>query len=481
MKRRTRLVASAGAVGASLLLLLPLASRATAQEPALAGLSMLGTARALQINFGFQDYVLGNFVDIGIPHAYTELSSLGGGESRAVASQVFPGDLVSGNKAARENIPGFREANYPANGDTKKIDADDDTYTIPPLTQTAGPLTLDTSHLKTHAGESGANALVTTQKFALAGSDGPLLQMTSMETTSDSNGVGNTVVQEARTTIRDLTLRVSADLSITIGQINSFARSSSNGTDGEASANFVISDVDVNLSGQHLGATIDADGIQLVNPVSQLPLPTQIPQSLSQEVSAILDKFGVSITTSKPVKIVNGPSADASVGGLLITLRGAIPSVYTPDAAKPLVAEIYNLIPEPLQKTCPPPVSPLCITPAIVPGPGQGFMTSFAIGLAHAAASAATPFELGGVTVPPGGGFGGPSGFGGGGFSTTPTNPVITPSTGGPATQNGPLRLYGLVAKMPAAALLVPALVFLVFAIALAMGPSLRRWREMEP
>jgi hypothetical protein len=489
MKRRFRHAASAGALSAALLMLLSVASRAVADAPALAGLSMAGTARGLQVNFGFQDYVLGNFVDIGSPHASTELSSAGGGQSRSVASQMFPGNLIAGNGAARERIPGFREANYPANKDTKDIDKDDDTHTNDALSRTAGPISIDTSHLKTHAGEDAASALVTTHRFALEGADGPLLQISSVETTSDSKGVGSTIVQDARTTIRDLTLTVSEDLTIHVGQIVAAAHSTSDGEEGDASANFTISDVEAILSGQHFRATIDEDGIKLVSPVEGAP--SAIPQPLSQEFGAILDRFGVSITTSKPVEIVEDATADATVGGLLITLQGAIPSAYTPDAAKALYAQILDAIPEQeicppdnpigrcsLREICPNAAAPLCVTPNVVPGPGQGFVTSFAIGLAHAAASAAKPFEFG-PGAPPGnfepGDLGGPPP---GGF-VPPPGPGFTQSPGGQGGQSSQpnLPLFGLVAKMPPGAILGAGAFLIVVAVLLAMGPSLSRWR----
>jgi len=501
MRPRIRVAAAAGAVGVLLLLWVPFASGAGADSgPSLAGLSLDGTARGLQVTFGFQDFILGNFVNVASPHAHTELSSLGGGTSRAVASQVYPGDLIAGK--ASEQFPGYREANYPASpGST--VDKDDDTNTVGPLTRTAGPLDIQTSHLKTHADVDAANALVTTERFALAGSSGPLLEMTSAETTSDADGAGSTIVEQARTTIKNLKLIVTNSLTISIGQIESKARSTSDGNNGDASATFKLSSVQVTMNGTTYGATIDQGGISLNLPSDQIPsqvsdqIPSRIPQSLAHEFSETLDRYGISITTSTPVEIVQGASADATVGGLLISLRGAIPSVYTPDAAKQLLFQVINTAQPVLgrdlcqgrknplatkcapQEICPTLAAPLCVTPQVVPGPGQGFQTSFAIGLAHAAASAATPFQL--PPVPPPGGFGGgTTGGTTGGLVGPPVTgpPATTTTTTGGAQPTQPQRpLFGLVARMPSGALLGAGGALLALAIALGLGPSLGPWR----
>lgn len=495
MKRRVRAAALIGAIGAAMFVLLPFASLARADGPALAGLSLDGTARGLQVTVGFKDFILGNVVDIASPHAHSELSSTGSGTSRAVAAQLFPGDIVAGNGQARERIPGFREANYPAPSAKSdpaeaEIDKDDDTYAIGPLNQTAGPISIASGHLKTHASADTADSLVASQRFELAGSSGPLLRMTAMETTSNTNGTGSTIVQQARTTIKNLIFTVSDQLSISIGSIDAVAQSSSDGVAGEAVATFTISNAEVILNGQHFKAAIDNDGIKLEGISGAPPAIPMSPSTATEVTQRILQQYGVSITTSAPVRIVNGAAADATVGGLLIAVRGAIPSVFTPDQAAELIDMVYKrteglrsreLCPEgnpiasscTLNGVCPFAAAPLCVTPAVVPGPGQGFMTSFAIGLAHAAASAAPAFEFG-PPLPPGEFGGGTFGGGTGEFVTQP---------GGSFTENaapngsGPARapqLFGLVAKMPPGALLGAGTALVVLAVAIAFGPSLR-------
>jgi hypothetical protein len=70
----------------------------------------------------------------------------------------------------------------------------------------------------------------------------------------------------------------------------------------------------------------------------------------------------------------------------------------------------------------------------------------------------------------------------GGGLGPIPGGDLGLPGDNGGAVQPGqqqPAALFGRVAKMPPGALLAAGVVFLIFAVGLAMGPSLRRWRAV--
>jgi hypothetical protein len=485
--RRISWAIAAGAIGVLLLFLVPVAS--SADESVLAGLDLVGTARGLQINFGFQDFVIEKLVDIGIPHASTELSSEGGGQARAVASQVFPGDLIAG--VGGEQIPGYREANYPAGKDTEARDANDDTDTVSALFQQdfpheAGPISFDASRLETFVSETVSRAEVTTHKLALNGADGPLLEFAKVLTSTDANGEKGTIVQQSQATISNISLSVPGGVTVKIGQLRSTARSGTDGTEGRAVASMVISDVEVIAGTQHIRASIDQDGIHLEGIEGA---PGEIPQSLSRHIGTVLDQAGIDITTSNPVEIVEGAAASSSVGGLLIQIRGRTPSVFTPDAAGAIIDQIQQQIPtrcfrelEPQQIFANFPV-PLCFSSALIPLGGAGMVTSFAIGQVSAAADAAKPFTPAG---PGDGGFN-PGGFGNGGGIVPPAGPGFVPPPtfngggGGPQQQppsTGPLT--GRVAKMNPGAILGAGVAFIIFAIALAIGPSLRRWQPTE-
>lgn len=475
--RRTGLVAVAGSLGAALLVVSPLLTRARAAEPLLAGLDLNGVARGLEINFGFRDFVIEKIVDVGIPHASTELNSEGGGQARAVASQFFPGDLIAG--AAGEQLPGYREANFPTGKDTAERDANDDAHTAGnPLN--AGPLSIVNSHLKALASETASSALVTTSRFALGGPAGPVLSVSQFEMFSDANGKGSPVVQEVRSSVRDVALTLSPEVTIKIGELRSTARSTSDGQDGEADANFTVSDVEVVVAGVSIRAAIDQDGLTLTGFPEEVP--PAIRQSLTQKVENATQQTELLISTPEPTEIVEDASSEASVGGLLIRFQGTIPSVFLPGAAATIMGQIIDRIPtmcfrelEPQQIFANFPV-PLCFTPA-PPGGGTAGVTSITLGAVRATASAARPFTLPPVG-PPIDGVGG--GDLGGGFVAPPPEIPFDPGTGGaqPQPQAQPRRqLYGLVAKMPPGALLGAGAGLLVFAIAVAMGPSLRRWR----
>jgi hypothetical protein len=124
---------------------------------------------------------------------------------------------------------------------------------------------------------------------------------------------------------------------------------------------------------------------------------------------------------------------------------------------------------------------PLCVSPNAIPGPGSGVVTSFAIGSVRSTSIAVRGFDL--EEPPPidlpidGGGFGPPLG-------PIDTSPVpggfVQPGTnGGTGQPVGRPQLFGLVARLPAGALLGGGVVLLALAIGVAMGPSLRSWRRV--
>jgi hypothetical protein len=499
MMRRFRWAAAAGAIGAMLLIVAPLSSGAHADEPVLAGLTLNGLADGFHMDFGFTTYVLPKILDIGSPHANSTLSSEAGGTARAVAAQVFPGDVVTGAYGEKSpfpppfpapGFPGYREANYPGAKETAQYDANDDTNTVAALFNqniptTAGPLTFAASHLKTVVSATASEALVTTQGVDLAG----VLHIANIETYTKADAQGTLVGQLARSTISDLTLKLAEDVSITIGTISSAANSSSNGETGKAAASLKISDVEVIIAGQHIRATIDNKGVHLVGLSGAIP--ADIPQSLKQEFGAVLNQTKINITTSDAVEIAEGTGGEASVGGLTITMQTAVPNFFIPDAGAALLEQIYNndtlghtyclKEQEPQQIFTNVPV-PLCLTPVqLVPGFGQGAFATLSFGTVRATADAAKPFVL-----PPIDNGGTTGGFTTGGF----VPPIVGGTTGIGTTTGGgttggnppatPPRLFGLAAKLPPGALLGTGAGFLLLAVALAFGPSLRRWRPME-
>jgi hypothetical protein len=218
-------------------------------------------------------------------------------------------------------------------------------------------------------------------------------------------------------------------------------------------------------------------------------VPEQLPNSLGQSLTlgvtgglTDLTNSGVTIRTAKPIRAADGGQSEASIGGLLISITGQIPNLPPfPDVVNQVIGPVLTRFPV----ICPPvPGLPVCLTPQAIPGPGNAGITTISIGNVDAVAAASalevTPPYLGGTT---GGTTGGATvstfipGTTGGPFTTTGSPGTSTPGTTGSAR---PVQLFGLAARMPSGALTGFGLGFLVVAVALAMGPSLRRWRSAE-
>ena len=478
MSRRIRIAAVAAALGAACLVLTTIAPTVTAAEPEFAGYQASGQARGLQLGFSFTDFVLDKIVDIGVPHAEGILSSEGGGQGRAVASQVFPGGVIAG--AAGEQFPGYREANYPAN---VPIDAEDDISTVPALFQqnlpsNFGPIQYTNSRLTTLAQKTHSAGRAITQNLALLMGDIPLIEIGQLHSVSDATNEDGKLVQTSRTTASGIKINLSDAVAVTIDNLRSFAKSSSDGEAGAAEASITLGDVNIVVAGQTFAAAIDQDGIRLAGAPDQVP--PFIPQSLRTDITQAINQAAIAVRTGTVVEIVEGAVGDASVSGLIIEVSGRIPNLFVPEAVAGVQAQIYEGFPTIcFQRDISPnfPV-PLCVTPQLIPGPGQGAIASFAIGPVRAATAAAPAF----VFDPGGPTDGGPGAPIDGGLvpptdTFVPTDPgVVAPPQAGQPQAQGPL--FGRVARMHSGILVGTGFGFLVFAVAFAMGPSLRRWRS---
>lgn len=520
MKRRIRIATAVAALGAMCLFLIPLANGAQAAAK-FDDYQMVGFARGLTFTFSFKDFVLEKVLDIGIPHAATELGTSAGGAARAEAAQVFPGDVIAGaapgalagvadglagapppfstiGGMAPRGLPGYSVSYYPP-GQVKSSDTVSGALQRP-LPSSAGPISIQNSQIETAAHLKDATAKATSNRVLIANGATPVLEAASISTSSAAKANGSQVSHVARTAIHNLTLTLSPDLIIKIGGVVTEATTSSNGETGDGDASITVSDVRVISGGDTYAATIDGKGIHLTGPV-----PTEVPSSLDQDLGQQIDAVakgisdtGVTIKTGSVFKEIEEATAETSVSGLIIGFTGRVPrlpsatsvalQVVNPivDMAFPTYCPAKGKLPQPLQdRDIPPPFDqifkqlPVCVTPNVVPGPGTGSVASLSLG-SVASISAASPafvFEPGGnppagppLDIPggelgpiPGGDFGIPGGGNGG-----------SP----PGVQQPQAALTGLVARMPPGALLGAGVVFLVVAVAVAMGPSLRRWRS---
>ena len=476
--RKIRIAAAAAALGAACLLI-SFPTGAGAQPTTLDSFSMHGKARGLTITFGFQNFVIPQILDIGVPHAATNLTSQGSGSALSEVSQAYPGDVVAG--AADPNIPGglpgYKHIAYPPGG---KIDTETTSSLFghdTGIPTSLGPISMEKGHLEVEASDALSSSKATSQRIAFGPIDITSVQSSSVSTVTKS--LGSTVT---RTIVHGITITPSPTLTIQIGTLVSEATATSDGNEGDGSSTLTISDVRVISGGTTFAATIDQDGVHVTGPIPE-QVPSSLDQSLTLGVSGALSDLtnsGITIRTAKPVKIINGTQSEMGVGGLLIIITGQIPDVSYPAVIQQALAPIYDRFPV----VCPPiPNFPVCLTPAAIPGPGVGGVTTISIGNVDSIAAASASLFSGGTT-------------GGGGTTTGVTTGVVAPgttgvpftgTTGGGTTTGGiggttgapqATRLFGLAARMPSGALTGTALGFLVIAVALGIGPSLRRWRS---
>jgi hypothetical protein len=495
MRSPTRIAAAGITAAMACVLLFVGAVSAPAAGTPIEAYQASGEARGFDIAFTFQGSIFERLLDLGMPHVRSSVSSEGGGASRGTAAQLFPGDLVIG--AAGEQIPGYRQAVFPKE---QAADAPDDshvsdTFQMPGMIA-AGPLSVDTGHIVTTASANEASGRATTNVIALT----PLIKVTSLDTSSVSTRMLDHVDHEARTVVGGISITLSEALTISVGKLVSSAHTSSDGASPVAETSLKISDAEVTMGGTTYRATISEEGIRITGLTEDsATVPQFVPQDVNQALQVLLDQANVRIATAQGTKTVEDVSGDASLSGLLVTFTGTVPNVFIPDVVSQLLYEqlIPNLpkevqelltrsvcleedvkpvLPEQLTENLP--SLPLCFSPQVVPGPGSGVVTTFSIGSVRSLSVAVqtenftdTPTD-GGVD----GGFIpeapidlGPPIVGG--------NEVPPPVAAGPP--GGAQVLTGLVARLPSWALLVSGGAFLILAMILAMGPSLRRWRAI--
>ncbi|MFY9586420.1 MAG: hypothetical protein WAT66_03080 [Actinomycetota bacterium] len=492
MRKRIRIATAVGALGAALVLLLPLATGAGAAATSVSDYQMTGIARGISLGFGFKDFVIPKILDLGIPHASNELNTSAGASSAAEAAMAYPGDVLVGALQPQfpGGIPGYAVSKYPP-GQSQNRNVTGSLFGNDiPLPNTFGPLGVDAGHLETDAREKKASASTTTQRLNFGDALAPLLTVGSISSTSSAKAEASKVTQIARTAVHDLVITPSAGLTIKIGTIVSEAIATSDGTTSDGDASLTLSDVRVIQGTTTYAATIDSKGIHVTG-VAPEDAPNTVDINLSQSIGNVtqgLQNSGLTIRTANASRIIDGASSEASIGGLLIGLGADIPRV---PVAQQVITEIIGPIMDknfptycPSQdERIPPPFDqiakalPVCVTPQLIPTGGTGTITSLAIGSVDAASAASTGF----VQTPV---VGGNDSFGPGavgGFGPGVSGPDL--GNGGVVPDNGQqqqpqnTRLYGLVARLPASALLGGGLTFLVIAMAMTIGPSLRRWR----
>jgi hypothetical protein len=478
---RKTVARAAAALGVACLLLAPAATSARAADAALPIYQTTGIAQGVISTFTLKPSIFDPLLEAGVGYTKTSLTSEGGGITHSLAAQTYPGSLIVGFLGCGGSaIPGIGstvtsgwvQANYPAGGGCS-TSAHSTLASLPPAGSGGldGVASITSGDMRANAGENTGGASIDTQRFLLgAGPTQPVLSVGSMITKSNATAAGKTVQNVVTSTAKDVSLLGGI---LKIGSITSTSIASSDGTTGNAIGTLTFAGVSVLANGAPHDVTIDNTGIHS----NDKGLSRDQNLSLGEQINDLLAQAGITLTAATPTKIIDGASGESSVGGLVIALDGTVPSVPVPQEVAPTLAKLINSLPTQCLSDFGIP-APVCFGPGILPGLGSEARLTFTIGATDA-------FAVGGV-----------------GFNSTPPSictgcgepappiaapsvlPVFNPGTGpqpltqpSTTTQTGPLRLFGLVARLPAVALLWAGLGLIIVATGFAYGPSLRHAR----
>ncbi|HLW17690.1 MAG TPA: hypothetical protein VKV69_10075, partial [Actinomycetota bacterium] len=337
-----------------------------------------------------------------------------------------------------------------------------------PLTQVAS---IAGGDLSATAGQDNGSASIQTTRFNVsAGATQQVLSIGAMTTSSKATAAGKAVQNVVTSTAKDINLLGGL---IKIGSLTSTSIATSDGTTGDANGTLTFADATITANGATRAISIDNNGIHSDDP--QLTRAQNL--SLTEQINDLLVQAGITLAAASPAKIIDGASGESSVGGLTIALDATVPSVPVPQEVAPVLGKIINAIPTQCLSDFHIP-APICFGPGILPGLGSEGRVTFTIGSTDA-------FAVAGLSLPfsPGGGCTGTCGSVIPPITPPSIAPAITPVgptqavSSPPSVQGVQLRLFGLVARLPAVALLWGGLAMLVLAMGFAYGPSLRHAR----
>jgi hypothetical protein len=480
---KNRLASAAAAIGVALLSMgaFPTTAHAGSTDIYDAG----GSGQGILFTAAVRPSIFDPLVQGGVAYSEATLSSSGGGASGSFAAALYPGKFGIGALGC-SGAPGgpWHQAQYPPAGVCNEHEEGALVARPASLGNANLDMVMDTAFTNTdvktgymsadaHLDES--HSLVRMQRVALVPdpSQPSPFEVGSVTVAADGERTADHATHSVRSSVKDVSLLAGA---LTIAEIVSTTHTLSDGVTATADATLTFKDVRAFVSGAYHHATIDNEGVHIDDPTLTRA------QNLSQTESFgdSLADANISITVGTPVELVDGSAADASVGGLTLAVRGTVPSVKVPSELAPVITEVIKQIPTKCLNDIGGPL-PLCFGSGVVPGFGSQVVYSISIG----GASSRSVAYAGYVYTPPVctqncGGFVPP-----GGPITYPTPDIPTFGPGpvagdqpvqqiqpGPTTAGGPL--VGLVARLPAAALIWAGAAFLILAVGTALAPSLR-------
>lgn len=509
MRAKRRLAATAAALGVTCLALIAIPS-AGAQTTTLGIYDSTGLGSGIKFTAAIQPSLFDPLVEGGFALSRTSITSQGQGLADSLAAQVFPGQLATGALGCEfrasggeseefDNISSAAQrslwvgAKHPPGAGCKA----EDEATLTPTSSTllggfgfpnleeAG-LSQVTDHVSARQGDhraearlGQAKAMVRTSGLALRPDPAqpPVVSVGSVVSESQNVWDGAGVGHAARVTMNDVEI---AGGMVRIGKLVALAATASDGAAGTPDATFTYADVTVNAGGTQRSATIDNEGVRVTDPA----LGHKQRLSLSEKINDTLLGAGLEISVGEPTEISEGPTAEAAISGLVLTIRGKIPELPPLPSAGPVnpasvIGPILSQIPTRCLSEFDPSLPGLCFGSGLIPSGGNVVTATIALGNASSLTGGSpTPvFEAGCPECPGGTGVGGSQFIAG--TPGTPGVPGTPPQTiggnggAGGAGGAGPTNLVGLVARMPSALLAALGGVFLLLAVGMQMRPSL--------
>ena len=494
-------MAAAALMSAVCFLTVAVPSATGAQNVSLDIYQSRGIGQGVVATFAARPSIFDPLFQGGFLHTEAKFSAAGGGAADAFSSLLYPGSFVVGAIGTKTGCAGLPGGDYvfgtyppvPTCPKEQQATALDSNVFIPDalvLEQTRAPLKvlrdsarIQAGHVRAAADLGRAASHAFMAGYTIGNGTGEAIISARDIAISNAGKVENgRVVHDVTVTVRGVSLLGGL---LTIDTIVSRAQTRTDGSTGAADAQLTFAGVRAVIDGKPRDATITSDGVAITD--SELSRQAQIGRT--EEIREALLNAGLKIVAAAPTKIVDGPDAEATSGGLLIAFSATVPSAPVPrEAAKVLAPVIksfptqcvYELEPEPVREQA---SVPLCFGSGVLPGNGNEMFFSLSIGNA-------TVYSTGSIIPPavaPGGGeFGGggsppiyPNSGSGTGFSRGGAagnnnlggSEVTVP--GGPVTNSGG-PLVGYVANMPSVLLIVMGALFLVLAVGAALGPSLR-------
>ncbi len=486
--RRT-VTAAAAALSAASFLIVPFSHGAGAETSPIDAYDAVGVAQAVELAFTVRPSIFEPLAQVGIPHARTELHSLGQGSAGARAALAYPGDLANSLVTCVPLFPGgpdaatlgIAEAKYPADECNPPEEEVSRGLRVP----AEGDALLHQGRSKVSARLGEARAAATAQRISIPG----ILEIDQVSATTESVRTAKLVRQISRVVATGISI---ADGTLLIDTIASTSTAQSDGAEGSADAVLTIGEVTAVIGGVSYRASIDSRGVHLEAPVALPGVKPGLEQDLEQALDYQFGTLGIAqVLLAAGDEIVDETQAEASIGGLVVVFASTIPDLPIPDQVGEAQKSIEEALPEELREAlteltatrCPidkadtPDPEPPCVNPlAAIPASGNTAIAAVSVAgtIARAFGAQGFTFELPPLP-PPTDGFVPPTD---GGFVFPPGNGFVPPDLAPPPTPTDAARsarLLGLVAEMPDWALAVFGAAFLVLAVGLGFVPSLRR------